>query len=73
MVTCDVGGEIGGDAASQLESVYKLWFPYPLMLLNDYNAITTNVKIDTDNGQQIIGEGDVKFPLASSKYNHKKG
>ena len=72
MVTCDVGGEIGGDAASQLESVYKLWFPYPMMLLNDYNSIT-NVKIDTKDGKQIIGTGDAKFPLASSKYNHKNG
>lgn len=50
---------------------FEVWLPIPLLLLNDYNKLGT-VSINVEGkGEQKIGEGNVRFPLASRQYNHK--
>lgn len=68
MVSCDIGDELGGTSDNQMGGVFKVWLPYPLMLLNDYRGVA-NVSV---NGA-LVGTGSVSYPLANSKYNHKKG
>lgn len=68
MVTCDIGDNLGGTPDNQLGSIFKVWLPYPLLLLNDYKGIT-NVNI---NGK-LIGTSGMTYPLESYKYNHKNG
>jgi hypothetical protein len=45
--------------------------PIPLLLLNDYKQLGTVIVNIEGKGEQKIGEGDARFPLASRQYNHK--
>ena len=50
---------------------FEVWLPIPLLLLNDYKQLGTVIVNIEGKGEQKIGEGDARFPLASRQYNHK--
>ena len=53
-------------------SIYKLWIPCPLILLNDYSKLG-EVIIDGPSGNKISCSNEAKFVLAGSGYDHKNG
>lgn len=58
-------------------SNYNVFFPTPLMLIDDFNQIADiSVKVSY-NGDSTkvytVNNNEVKFPFSSKKYNHKTG
>lgn len=53
---------------STKDAEYKVWIPYPILLLNDYASLA-QVNIGTER----VGGGTYTNPLSSSRYLHTQG
>lgn len=59
---------VSSNIPSTNDAEYKVWIPYPILLLNDYASIA---QVNVAN--EKVGGGKYSYPLASSRYLHTQG
>lgn len=62
---------IANSGPSPTNAAHTIYLPVPLLLTQSYRTLVT---VNFSNGKaQTVGQGDCKYPLENSRYNHTNG
>lgn len=62
---------IANSGPSPANAAHAIFLPVPLLLTQSYRTLVT---VNFSNGKaQTVGQGDCKYPLENSRYNHTNG